>query len=192
MAQVLLFHHAQGLTSGVHEFADSLRRAGHTVHIPDLYNGFVFDDLVKGVSHAQKIGFDTFIERGVEAAEGLPRDLVFAGFSLGVLPAQKLAQTRAGAVGALLFHACVPPSEFGRAWPRGLRVQIHGMDRDKFFVEEGDLDTARALVDTNAAAELFLYPGEAHLYADSSLASYDEGAAALLTRRVLGFLEDVG
>ncbi|MFL1464445.1 dienelactone hydrolase family protein [Marinobacter sp. HN1S83] len=192
MAQVLLFHHAQGLTSGVHEFADSLRRAGHTVHIPDLYNGFVFDDLGKGVSHAQKIGFGTFIERGVEAAEGLPRDLVFAGFSLGVLPAQKLAQTRAGAVGALLFHACVPPLEFGQAWPRGVRVQIHGMDRDKFFVEEGDLDTARAIVDTNAAAELFLYSGEAHLFADSSLASYDEGAAALLTKRVLGFLEDVG
>lgn len=117
--------------------------------------------------------------------------MISAGFSLGVLPAQQLAQTRAGAVGALLFHACVSPSEFAPAWPRGVRVQIHGMERDKLFVEEGGLGTARVLVATNAAAELFLYSGEAHLFADSSLASYEEGAAALLTKRVLGFLEDV-
>lgn len=191
MAQVLLFHHAQGLTPGVREFAEMLRYAGHTVHVPDLYEGCVFDDLEKGFAYAQRIGFGTIMERGVKAAEGLPRELVFAGFSLGVLPAQKLAQTRAGAVGAVLFHSCVPFSEFGPAWPHGVRVQIHGMDRDKFFVDEGDLDAARALVDTTVDAELFLYSGEKHLFSDSSLTSYDEDATALLSKRVLGFLEDV-
>ncbi|GIH91633.1 dienelactone hydrolase family protein [Planobispora siamensis] len=190
MAEVLLFHHAQGLTSGVREFAETLRRAGHTVHVPDLYEGRVYDDRQEGSAYAREIGFDVIIERGRAAAAGLPGELVYAGFSLGVLPAQMLAQTRAGAGAALLFHSCIPVSEFG-AWPEGVPVQIHGMDADELFVEEGDLDAARELVGTAADAELFLYPGDGHLFADSSLPDYDEGAAALLTERVLGFLDRV-
>jgi dienelactone hydrolase len=128
------------------------------------------------------------IERGVRAVEGLPAALVYAGFSLGVLPAQKLAQTQAGARGALLCDACVPVSEFGPAWPDGVPVQVHAMDADPLFVGEGDIDAARALVAEAADAELFLYPGDQHLFADSSLPSYDADAAALLSRRVLDFL----
>jgi dienelactone hydrolase len=192
LAEVLLFHHAQGLTSGVRDFAERLRRAGHAVHTPDLYEGQVFDDLKTGVAHAQEIGFGSIMERGRIAAEGLPNGLVYAGFSLGVMPAQMLAQSRLGAKGALLFHACVPPSELGGAWPQGVPVQIHGMDADPVFVEEGDLDAARALVQSTAGAELFLYPGAQHLFADSSLPAYDEGATRLLTDRVLSFLAGVG
>jgi dienelactone hydrolase len=131
------------------------------------------------------------MERGLTAVAGLGGALVYAGFSLGVMPAQRLAQTRAGARGALLFHACVPVSEFGEAWPAGVPVQVHGMDGDPFFADEGDLDAARALVDSAEQAELFLYPGKEHLFVDSSLPSYDQDAAALLTRRVLDFLEGI-
>lgn len=192
MAEVLLFHHAQGLTSGVRAFAETLRAAGHTVHVPDLYEGRVFDDLEDGVAHVQETGFGTIVERGRAAAEGLPADLVYAGFSLGVLPAQSLAQTRPGAKGALLFHSCVPVTEFGDAWPQGVPVQIHGMDGDEYFVDEGDIEAARALVKSTPDAELFVYPGKQHLFADASLASYNEEAAALLTQRVLAFLDGVG
>jgi dienelactone hydrolase len=191
MAEVLLFHHSQGLTSGVRAFAEALRAAGHTVHVPDLYAGRVFADLEAGVAHAQEIGFGVLVERGRAAADELPAALVYAGFSLGVLPAQSLAQTRPGARGALLFHSCVPTSEFGGAWPEEVPVQVHGMEADEFFVDEGDLDAARALVAAAPDAELFLYPGKQHLFVDSSLPSYDEQAAALLTRRVLGFLDGV-
>ncbi|MFF7700827.1 dienelactone hydrolase family protein [Streptomyces lydicus] len=191
MAEILLFHHAHGLTSGVRAFAGTLEAAGHTVHVPDLYEGRVFEDLQDGAGYAQEVGFDTITARGRAAAENLPAGLVHLGFSLGVLPAQALAQTRAGAKGALLLHSCVPVSEFGGAWPQGVPVQIHGMDADEFFVEEGDLDAARALVASTPNAELFLYPGDRHLFADSSLPSYDEKAAALLTERVLGFLAGV-
>lgn len=188
MAEILLFHHAHGLTPGVHDFADRLRAAGHTVHVPDLYDGRVFDDLDEGVAYAREVGFDAIIERGRVAAEGLPGELVYAGFSLGVLPAQLLAQSRPGAQGALLFDACVPPSEFGGAWPEGVPVQIHGMDADPFFAGEGDLDAARALVETTTDAELFVYPGDQHLFADDSLPAYDKDAAEKLTARVLSFL----
>ena len=188
MAEVLLFHHAQGQTSGFLSFADELRRAGHTVHTPDLYDGQTFQSLDEGLAHAGKIGFGDLIERGVRAADDLPAEIVYAGFSFGVMPAQKLAQTRPGALGALFMDSCVPPSEFGSGWPTDLPVQIHGMDADPFFAGEGDIDAARALVESAEHAELFVYPGDQHLFADASLPSYDADAAALLNRRVLDFL----
>jgi dienelactone hydrolase len=158
----------------------------------EVLQGRVFDDLQAGVAYAQEVGFGAIMERGRGAAERLPDGLVYAGFSLGVMPAQMLAQTRPGAQGALLFHACVLPSELGGAWPQGVPVQIHGMDADPVFAEGGDLDAARALVQSTAGAELFLYPGAQHLFADCSLPSYDEGATRLLTDRVLSFLAGVG
>jgi dienelactone hydrolase len=187
MAEVVLFHHAQGLTPGVVAFAEELRRAGHAVHTPDLFEGRTFETLEAGLDYVKEVGFGEMVDRGVRAAEDLPADLVYAGFSLGVVPAQRLAQTRAGARGALLLYSCVPASEFG-AWPSGVPVQVHAMDADPFFVDDGDIDAARALVDEATDAELFLYPGEQHLFADSSLPAYDADASALLTQRVLDFL----
>jgi dienelactone hydrolase len=188
MAEVLLFHHAQGQTAGFHAFADELRQAGHTVHAPDLFDGRTFGTIEEGMAYAEQIGFpEAIVERGVRAANELSPELVYAGFSLGVVPAQKLAQTRPGARGALFFYSCVPPSYFG-SWPADLPVQIHAMDADPFFVGEGDIDAAREIVASAQHAELFLYPGDRHYFADSSLPSYDPDATALLTRRVLDFL----
>jgi len=189
MAEILLFHHAQGQTAGFHAFVDELRQAGHTVHTPDLFDGRTFGSIDEGMAYVQELGFQEIIARGDRAADELPSELVYAGFSLGVVPAQKLAQTRAGARGALLFYSCVPMSEFGEAWPDGVPVQIHGMDADPYFVDEGDIDAAREIVASSEQAELFLYPGDQHYFADSSLPSYDAEAAALLTRRVLEFLQ---
>ncbi len=166
MAEILLFHHAQGQTAGFLAFADDLRAAGHVVHAPDLYDGNTFTELDDGVAYARKVGFDTIAERGRHAAGDLPDGLVYAGFSLGVLPAQLLAQTRPGARGSLFFSAAFPPSEFGTAWPQRVPLQL---------AESDD-------------AELFLYPGDGHLFADSSLPDYDDGAATLLQQRVLAFL----
>jgi dienelactone hydrolase len=193
MAEVLLFHHAQGLTAGCLAFADELRAAGHVVHAPDLFEGRTFDSISEGVGHAQEIGFDTIIERGTAVADGLPDGLVYAGLSLGVLPAQKLAQTRPGARGAVLMHSCVPPSEFGTPWPDGLPLQIHLMEDDEFVLPpEVDLEAARELDATVPSAELFLYPGDRHLFTDSGLPDCDSGAALVLKSRVLGLLDGIG
>jgi dienelactone hydrolase len=192
MAEVLLFHHALGLTPGCRSFADELRAAGHVVHAPDLYEGRTFDDLDAGVGYAQQVGFGTISERARLAAEGLPTELVYAGLSLGVMSAQRLAQTRPGARGALLISAAVPPSEFGGDWPEGVPLQIHMMEDDEFVRDEGDLDVARQLVETIDGAGLFLYPGDKHLFVDASLPDYDEAAATLVKREVLSFLDAVG
>lgn len=190
MAEILLFHHAQGLTPGVVAFADELRAAGHTVHTPDLFDGKTFDTVDDGVGHAREIGFGNILDRGVEAAEGLPDDLVYAGFSMGVMAAQKLAQTRRGAKGAVFLESTLPIEEFGGSWPEGVPVQIHMKQDDEWAAE--DLPAAQELVDEVEGAELFLYPGDQHLFADKSLPSYDEEAATLLRQRVRAFLDGIG
>ena len=184
MAEVLLFHHSQGLTDGVKAFAAELTEAGHVVHTPDLFEGRTFGSIPDGMAYVKSVGFAQIAERGVAVANELPAELVYAGFSLGVVPAQQLAQTRPGAKGALFFDSALPIEEFG-AWPKGLPVQVHAMAKDEYYLE--DADAAKALV--AEGAELFLYDGDQHLFADSSLPSYDEQAAKLLTERVLKFLE---
>ena len=189
MAEVVLYHHSQGLTEGVKAFADELRRAGHTVHTPDMYEGQTFATLDEGMDYARRTGFGVVGERGLAAAEDLPAEVVYAGFSLGCMPAQQLAQTRPGAKGALLYHSCITVSEFSPTWPDGVPVQVHAMEADPYFAEEdGDLGAARELVASTNQAELVLYPGKEHLFADSSLPSYDADATALLMRRTLDFL----
>ncbi|MEC0227063.1 dienelactone hydrolase family protein [Paenibacillus alba] len=189
MAEILLLHHALGLTKGINAFADELRGAGHTVHVPDLFDGHLFTTIEDGMTYVNEIGFEEITKRGIRVASEFPREIIYAGFSLGVVVAQKLAQTREGARGALLFYSCVPASMFGSPWPAELPVQIHGMDADPYFVDEGDIEAARELVTTADHAELFLYRGDQHLFADRSLPSYDASATTLLLQRVLQFLQ---
>jgi dienelactone hydrolase len=193
MAEVLLFHHAQGVTPGITSFAGALRAAGHSVHVPDLFDGRTFNSIDDGMAFIEVEGFDALRERGARTADDLPAGLVYAGFSFGEMIAQPLAQTRPGAPGALLFYSCIPITgewAFG-PWPEGVPVQIHGADHDPYFVDEGDIDAAREIVATVDDAELFLYPGDQHYFADSSLPSYDPEATALLMTRVLEFLARV-
>lgn len=188
MTEILLLHHIQGLTEGVVTLADSFRAVGHTVHTPDLFEGRTFGSIDEGAEYVGSVGWDVMRGRGVAAADGLPDGLVVAGISLGVMAAQQLAQNRPGVAGALLYEAFADPSNFG-SWPEGLPVQVHGMADDPFFGKEGDLDAAREFVDGRAGAELFVYPGDVHLFVDRSLPSYDAEATRLVVERSLAMLE---
>jgi dienelactone hydrolase len=196
MAEVVLFHHVQGLTEGVRAFAEELREGGHTVHTPDLFEGARPETIDDGMAVANTIGDDVLRERAEKAVADLSDGLVFAGFSFGVGEAQRLAQTRPHVRGAMLYEACMPITgewAFG-PWPEGVPVQIHGMQDDPFFGQGGDLDAARELVATvgPALSELFVYPGDRHLFTDSSLPSYDAEATALVAERSREFLDRVG
>ena len=196
MAEVVLFHHVQGLTDGVRAFAEQLRAGGHTVHTPDLFDGELPDTLEAGVAHAQRLGDDVVAERVDRVVTDLPEGLVYAGVSFGAAAAQRLAQTRPGARGALLYESCLPlTGEWAIGpWPEGVPVQVHGMDQDPYFALEGDLDSARELVETVGPelAELFVYPGDRHLFTDSSLPSYDADATALVVERSRQLLDRLG
>jgi dienelactone hydrolase len=196
MADVVLFHHVQGRTDGVRAFADGLRAGGHTVHVPDLFDGALPGSVEDGLALTRTIGDDELGERAAQAVAGLPGALVYAGISWGAMKAQEYAQTRPGARGTLLYEGCIPITgewTFG-PWPDGLPVQIHGMDQDPFFALEGDLDAARELVATIGPdlGEVFVYPGDRHLFTDSSLPTYDAEATALVLRRSREFLERLG
>lgn len=196
MADIVLFHHLQGLTDGVRAFADQLRAGGHTVHTPDLFDGERAATLDEGAALTKRIGGEVLDERADRVVADLPKELVYAGFSWGAAIAQRLAQTRPGARGALLYESCLPVTgEWAVGpWPEGVPVQIHGMDRDPFFALEGDIDSARELVGIVGPerGELFVYPGEAHLFTDSSLPSYDADATTLVVRRSQEFLGRLG
>jgi dienelactone hydrolase len=193
MTDVVLFHHVQGLTDGVRAFAEELRAGGHSVHTPDLFDGRRPATIDEGVAHIQSIGDQVLHERADRAVADLPEGLVYAGFSWGAGMAQRFAQTRPGARGALLYEACMPITGQWAIgpWPDGVPVQIHGMDQDPFFALEGDLDAAHELVKTvgSELAELFVYPGDRHLFTDSSLPSYDADATALAVQRTRQFLD---
>ena len=166
------------------------------MHTPDLFEGELPGSVEAGVAHVNSIGEEEMTRRAERALADLPEGLVYAGFSAGVYHAQRFAQTRSGARGALLYEACIPVTgewAFG-AWPDGVPVQVHGMDRDPFFALEGDIDAARELVEKAGPglAELFVYPGDQHLFTDSSLPSYDAGATALVLQRSRDFLDRLG
>ena len=191
MTEIVLFHHIQGLTPGVRAFADGLREAGHTVHTPDYFEGRTFDSIEEGAAHCREVGFDEMRRRGVRLAEDLPEDVVYGGFSLGVMAAQYLVQNRPGALGGLFYHGVIDPAEFG-AWPSGVPAQVHAMDADPEFIDAGDLEAATPFLDSHDEVELFLYPGDGHLFTDSSLAAHDADATKLVLERSLELLDRVG
>ncbi|GAB3309828.1 dienelactone hydrolase [Epidermidibacterium keratini] len=189
MAEVVLFHHVLGLTPGVTDLADRLRAAGHSVHTPDLFEGKTFDSIEAGLEHVGDLGFGSVLDRGSAAVDGLPENVVYAGISLGVLPAQMLTQRRDGALGGIFLESCVPASEFG-PWPTGVPAQVHGMDRDPSFAGEGDIDNAMALAESEPSVVVYTYPGDGHLFTDSSWSAYDAEATDLVLDRVLAFLAE--
>jgi dienelactone hydrolase len=188
MASVVLFHHLQGLTPGVLALAERLRAGGHTVTTPDLFDGALPGSIEEGLALTRRIG-DAELDARADAAA--TAGSVFAGISYGVKPAQRLAQTFPEAAGALLYEACFPVSgewAFG-PWPAEVPAQVHGMEKDPFFGLEGDLEAAQELASTVPGASVFVYPGDRHLFTDSSLPSYDQAATELVIQRSLAFLD---
>jgi dienelactone hydrolase len=182
MAEVVVFHHALGLTDAVRSFADALRRAGHNVHTPDLYDGRTFGTIEDGIAYSEELGGPmAIVDRARTAVDTLPSEVFYLGFSLGVLSAQSLAQTRPGARGAVLCYSALPLGEWGdnwpATWPEGVRLQVHVLEGDE------DFEIAQGLAATVPGAEFFAYRGTDHYFAE-----HDDEAAALLTQRVLAFL----
>jgi dienelactone hydrolase len=188
MTQVILFHHALGVTEGVMAFADQLRDGGHQVTVGDLFGGATFDTIEEGVAYEEQLGWDEMIARSEAAVAPLPREIAIGGFSLGAVYAQRLAQTREGALGALLYHGGdIPPLEFEVEWPDGVGLQVHVSEGDKWFNRAG----GERLVSEVPGAELFLYPGSGHLFTDRLWEEYDEASTTLVLERSLVFLDSI-
>ncbi len=192
MAEILVLHHALGLTSGVVGFADTLREAGHTVHTPDLFEGRIFDDVNDGVAYAQSLG-EEVDDRARAAAAGLPERLVYVGFSLGGFVAEQLAATRPHALGCVLFHCGVPLQYLGpgfteeSTWPEHVPLQMHIADQDPF----DDAPICQAIAAGSPAAEVHLYPASTHLFTDPTSPDYDADLAQQAIRRTVAFVDQL-
>jgi dienelactone hydrolase len=184
MTEIVLFHHAGGLTAGVHSFADTLRAAGHTVHTPDLFEGRTFDDVRDGVAFAQSVGEGLFESRATDFVATLGTDLVYAGMSMGAARAGEQLFARPGARGAFFLYGAIDPAWWGATWPDGVPTQAHVTEDDEWREPEAE-EQYLAVV---PGAELFVYPGAGHLFAEPGHPDYDEDTARLATSRVLAFL----
>jgi dienelactone hydrolase len=196
MAEIVLFHSALGLRPGVTAAADRLRAAGHKVHTPDYYEGEVFDDLDEGLRKCDALGYAEIARRAREAVADLPAELVFAGFSLGTVPAELLAAGMPGALGAVLMHSAVPVegfSEFGvERWPEGVPVQVHYAAEDPWVEAEEVAALEAAVRGAGATFEEHAYPGSRHLFADPDLSEYDRASSEAMWSRALNFLDRAG
>ncbi len=191
MAELILFHHVLGLTEGVRDFAGRLQAEGHSVVVPDLFDGRTFDSITDGVAHTESVGFAEILSAAGDVAETRPEAKVYAGFSLGALAAHKLAQTRSGTKGALLYHhGDVPVDVFGASWPNGVDLQIH-LSQDDEFREAGVAEAFIEAAAQSARASLFLYAGSEHLFTDSTLSGYDADATAQVVERSLELLDRI-
>jgi dienelactone hydrolase len=194
MAEIVLFHSVLGVRSDVTGMSERMRSAGHVVHLPDLYDGKVFDDYPSAFRWLEEIGgIPELANRSRMAVAGMPEELVYAGSSNGGLAAEMLAATRPGALGAVLMHAAAPPAVLGASeWPGSVPVQVHYAVDDMFRRDDALEAFGTAVRDSGAEYELFEYDIPGHLITDPDLPDeYDKDAAALLVQRVLDFLERV-
>jgi dienelactone hydrolase len=188
MATLVLFHSALGLRPGVTRFADRLRARGHEVRTPDLYDGEVFDHLTEGVAHRDHLGVPELMQRATAAVQDLPGDVVYAGMSMGAAPAQWLAATRPGALGALLVHGCLPLEMFGlERWPATVPVQLH-VSEDDPWVDPDGVDGFAAAVPPGLL-EHATYPGTRHLFSDDDSSDHDPEATGQLVAAAAKFLD---
>lgn len=191
VTRITLFHHVLGLTDGIRGTAAALRAAGHEVRVPDLYDGRTFASISEGFAHATEIGFDELHRRAAAAVADEPADIVLGGFSLGVMLAQQLLQTRPGARGGLFFHSFVDPSSLEGAWPEGTPVRILATDRDPFFVDDGDLAAAQEWQRAHPELEIVQYPGGGHLFLEPGTPEHDPEAAQRAIADARDFLAEL-
>jgi dienelactone hydrolase len=184
MAEILLFHHARGLTHGVSAFAQTLRDAGHSVAAPDLFEGRTFDDVRDGVAFAQGLGEGVLAARVAEIVAPMPPGLVYGGMSMGAARAAEQVLTRPGAKGAFFLYGAIAPSWWESTWPAGVPSQAHVTEGDEWREPEAEEEYAAQV----PGGELFVYPGAGHLFLEPEHPDYDEEAARLATERVLAFL----
>jgi dienelactone hydrolase len=194
VAEIVLFHSALGLRPGVVEAGDRLRAAGHTVHTPALFEGSAqFDSIGPAMAYVQEIGIPTLAARARAAVEALPGEVVFAGLSLGASFAARLAATRPGARGALLFHGAPAPAGLRiDSWPAAVPVQIHFAVSDPWRDNTAVAALTALVRESGAECTVFDYPGSAHLFSDPGLAAeYDPASADLMWQRALAMLSQV-
>jgi len=187
MAEILLFHHAYGLTDGLRALAARLIAEGHTVHCPDCYAGVTFRNIDDGVKHLQRIGHDAVEEVARRSAREFRNADVVMGFGLGAMQAQLLAQDLRRIRGCLLMGGAFTPSALGGMWRSNTSLEIHLSDPDE-WVQPAELE---GLLYHAPHANVYRYTNKGHLFIDECSRDYDADAADLFEERLETWLADL-
>lgn len=191
MATIALFHSVLGIRPGLLQFADTLRAAGHEVHVIDQNEGKVFDEYEPAMAQMEEVGFKELTARAVAATANLPDGFVTAGFSNGAGMAEYVAGRRRVA-GVLMLGGALDLEWLDMSWPAGVPAQIHTTIDDPWREQEGIDGVAQAVKAAGGEIEVFDYPGSGHLFADSSKADeYQPAEADLMMTRIKAFLDRI-
>ena len=189
MAELLLLHHALGVTPALQRLAARFRDAGHTVVLPDLFEGQVFGTVEEGMAHVESVGMDTLAARGEDTASDLDPGFVVCGISLGAIAAQRIGVDHDAVAAVMAVSSCLPPGYLPGPWPHSVPLRVVASKGDTMFNEEGDLDAARGYVDAGVA-RLKLLDGGEHLFMEANDPD-SVAATAWLTETLLHLLDRV-
>ena len=143
MAEILLFHHAQGQTPASTPSPRAPGRGAHGAHAGRLRRTHLRRPSTRH-GHARRDRLRRGLRARRHAADGLPEGLALRQASrwgdARAEPGPDRREPGGPAAGGLR-----PDLGVGSGWPDGVPVQVHGMDGDPYFAEEGgDIDAARA------------------------------------------------
>lgn len=187
MATIVLFHHAGGRTPGVLAIVRRLEEAGHTVVVPDYFDGITFTTMGEALAHLDAVSMPELFQRAEQAVAHMEQPFVVAGISLGAALAQHLAHTDARVQGLVSLEGFIDPQFLAGGLPQSLPITIHGSADDPFFAE--DLPAAQAVAASHPVADLHLYEGCGHLFTDDSWDTNDASQTDLVLERVQAFLD---
>lgn len=188
MVHVVFFHSVLGLRSAELLGAERLRRAGHDVATPDLFDGATASSIDAGFGLLDEIGWGTVVRRARRALADLPEDTALLGVSMGTGVVSDVWAERPATAAVVLLHAAAEIPGGARA---GLRVQLHAAEPDEFAPAGRVAALRQAAGDIGVDLEVFRYPGAGHFYTDRELGDHDPAAAELTWRRVLRFLGEI-
>lgn len=187
---IAIFHSALGVREGVRDAARRLSDAGHDPYIVDYYGDYrSFDDHPSAADYVNKVGFPALMQAAVDGVADLPDGFAVLGFSNGSGMAEYVA-TRRSVTKAVLGSGTLPLAMMGAgAWPAQTAAQIHYAADDPFRNDEWLESVIDSVRSSGAPLEAYTeYPGDGHLFTDSTLPDYDEANTELFWKRVRAFL----
>jgi dienelactone hydrolase len=189
VSDVAVFHSALGVRAGIHDAADRLRAAGHTVTVVDQYDGRSFGDLDEASAYVDEVGFPALMQVALDAVADLPDGFSALGFSNGGGMAEHVA-TQRPVDRVVLASGTLPLEMLGVAsWPTRTATQIHYALGDPHRNEQWLQAVVTSIETSGASVDLHTdYPGDGHLFTDPELPDHDAANTALFWQRVLAFL----
>lgn len=187
MTHIVLFHSILGCRAAEREMAAAFEKAGHTTHLPDLFENKTANNYDDGFALFRTFEREQLIERARDALNSVPENAVLSGISFGAGIVSSLWAERPKMQGALLFAGA---AEWANDLRADLPVQAHIAKPDPFD-DEAYFDEWQSACKTSDF-NLYRYDNVGHFFLDRTLSDFDEDATKLCLERSIAFLNRLG